>query len=79
MTTGEQFRNYVFVDYNIKDIVCIGVTNQRETTVVWDKITGKPLYHAIVWNDIRTDETVDQILAKLPDQNKNYFKSISGM
>lgn len=31
-----------------------------------------------VWNDIRTDETVDQILAKLPDQNKNYFKSISG-
>ncbi len=90
-------------DYNIKDIVCIGITNQRETTVVWDKITGKPLYHAIgmidydykidmkihseltkknvvlVWNDIRTDETVDQILAKLPDQNKNYFKSISGI
>lgn len=33
----------------------------------------------LVWNDIRTDETVDQILAKLPDQNKNYFKSISGM
>lgn len=36
-----------FLDYNIKDIVCIGITNQRETTVVWDKVTGKPLYHAI--------------------------------
>ncbi|KAJ6627317.1 Glycerol kinase 3 [Pseudolycoriella hygida] len=67
------------LDYNIKDIVCVGITNQRETTVVWDKTTGKPLYHAIVWNDIRTDETVDQILAKLPEQNKNYFKSISGL
>lgn len=32
-----------------------------------------------VWNDIRTDVTVDKILAKLPDQNKNYFKSISGL
>lgn len=71
--------NFVCVGYNIKDIVCIGITNQRETTVVWDKITGKPLYQAIVWNDIRTDETVDQILAKLPDQNKNYFRSISGI
>ncbi|XP_037031870.1 glycerol kinase [Bradysia coprophila] len=67
------------LDYHIKDMVCIGITNQRETTVVWDKITGKPLYHAIGWNDIRTDETVDKILAKLPDQNKNYFKSISGL
>ncbi|KAG4070481.1 hypothetical protein HA402_005713 [Bradysia odoriphaga] len=67
------------LDYHIKDIVCIGITNQRETTVVWDKITGKPLYQAIGWNDIRTDETVDKILAKLPDQNKNYFKSISGL
>lgn len=37
----------MIVDYNIKDIVCLGITNQRETTVVWDKITGKPLYNAI--------------------------------
>lgn len=65
--------------YHVKDIVCIGITNQRETTVVWDKFTGQPLYNAIVWNDIRTDETVDKILARLPDQNKNYFKSISGL
>ncbi|MHB8778301.1 MAG: glycerol kinase GlpK [Anaerolineales bacterium] len=36
-------------------IVAIGVTNQRETTVVWDKNTGKPVYNAIVWQDTRTD------------------------
>lgn len=36
---------YGIVD--VKDIVTIGITNQRETTIVWDKITGKPLYNAI--------------------------------
>ncbi|KAK4872952.1 hypothetical protein RN001_014981 [Aquatica leii] len=63
----------------VSDIVTIGITNQRETTIVWDKITGEPLYNAIVWNDIRADDTVDQILAKLPDNNKNHFKSICGL
>ena len=37
------------------DLAAIGVTNQRETTVVWDKKTGRPLYNAIVWQDTRTD------------------------
>jgi glycerol kinase len=37
------------------DIVAIGITNQRETTVVWDRNTGKPVYNAIVWQDTRTD------------------------
>jgi len=37
-----------------KDIAAIGVTNQRETTVVWDRKTGKPVYNAIVWQDTRT-------------------------
>ena len=36
------------------DLSAIGITNQRETTVVWDRATGKPLHNAIVWNDIRT-------------------------
>lgn len=36
------------------DLACIGITNQRETTVVWDKATGKPIHHAIVWQDRRT-------------------------
>jgi len=37
------------------DLVALGVTNQRETTVVWDRRTGRPLYNAIVWQDTRTD------------------------
>jgi glycerol kinase len=39
-----------------EDIAAVGVTNQRETTLVWDKTTGKPLYNAIVWQDTRTDK-----------------------
>lgn len=39
---------------NINEIASIGITNQRETTVVWDKKTGKPIYNAIVWQDKRT-------------------------
>lgn len=39
---------------DINDIAVIGITNQRETTVVWDRLTGKPVYHAIVWQDRRT-------------------------
>ena len=36
------------------DILTIGITNQRETTILWDRITGKPVYNAIVWQDRRT-------------------------
>ena len=38
------------------NILSIGITNQRETTVLWDKKTGKPVYKAIVWQDRRTEE-----------------------
>ncbi|MCP4370912.1 MAG: glycerol kinase, partial [Deltaproteobacteria bacterium] len=37
-----------------RDIAAIGITNQRETTVVWDRASGEPIYHAIVWQDRRT-------------------------
>ncbi len=43
-----------------KDIAAVGITNQRETTVVWDKKTGKPLYNAIVWQDTRTDQIINE-------------------
>ncbi|MBC2575775.1 glycerol kinase GlpK [Peptostreptococcus canis] len=43
------------------DISCIGITNQRETTVVWDKNTGKPVYNAIVWQCRRTADYCDKI------------------
>ncbi|KAJ8965495.1 hypothetical protein NQ314_004083 [Rhamnusium bicolor] len=46
---------------------------------VWDKTTGEPLYNAIVWNDIRTNTTVDTILAKIPDGNTDYFRHICGL
>ena len=39
----------------------IGITNQRETTVVWDKTTGLPIYHAIVWQSRQTDKICDQL------------------
>ncbi len=37
------------------DLAALGITNQRETTVVWNKKTGRPYYNAIVWQDTRTD------------------------
>jgi glycerol kinase len=43
------------------DIAGIGITNQRETTVIWDRNTGKPIHHAIVWQDRRTAERCDQL------------------
>jgi glycerol kinase len=42
------------------DLAAIGITNQRETTVVWNKITGKPVYNAIVWQDTRVADDVTE-------------------
>lgn len=47
-----------------KDIAAIGITNQRETTIVWDKETGKPIYNAIVWQCRRTSEYCDSLKEK---------------
>ncbi|MCY6372750.1 glycerol kinase GlpK [Clostridium ganghwense] len=52
-----------------KDIAGIGITNQRETTVVWNKKTGKPIYNAIVWQCRRTAQTCDQLKAKGLDKD----------
>ncbi|SCH66554.1 glycerol kinase GlpK [Romboutsia sp. 1001713B170207_170306_H8] len=46
------------------EIAAIGITNQRETTIVWDKNTGKPIYNAIVWQCRRTSEICDELEAK---------------
>ncbi|HAX73310.1 MAG TPA: glycerol kinase [Firmicutes bacterium] len=45
---------------NIDEIKGIGITNQRETTIMWDKVTGKPLYHAIVWQSRQTEAICEQ-------------------
>ena len=47
-----------------KDLSAIGITNQRETTIVWDRTTGKPVYNAIVWQDRRTAGYCDQLKAE---------------
>ncbi len=48
-------------DINPKDIAGVGITNQRETAVVWEKATGKPVHNAIVWQDTRTDTIINQL------------------
>ncbi len=48
---------------NANEIVAVGITNQRETTIVWDKETGMPVYNAIVWQDRRTAEICDELTA----------------
>ncbi|MBM4424883.1 MAG: glycerol kinase GlpK [Chloroflexi bacterium] len=59
-----------------KDIAAVGVTNQRETTVIWEKATGKPVYNAIVWQDTRTD-TICNDLAK--DGGQDRFRPQVGL
>jgi len=44
-----------------RDLAAVGITNQRETAVVWDKTTGKPVYNAIVWQDTRTQKIADEL------------------
>lgn len=52
------------INASAEDIAAIGITNQRETTVVWDKRTGKPIYNAIVWQCRRTAPICDELRAK---------------
>ncbi|XP_047524249.1 glycerol kinase isoform X2 [Pieris napi] len=78
---NEAVKQLVSLGGSPKDIVAIGVTNQRETTIVWDKITGKPLHNAIVWLDMRTSSTIDKLLDLVPNKtrNKNYLKPLCGL
>ncbi|GAA2175891.1 glycerol kinase GlpK [Arthrobacter parietis] len=58
------------------DIAAVGITNQRETAVVWDKNTGQPVYNAIVWQDTRTQPIVDELAA---DGGVERFKQQVGL
>ncbi|MEO2506399.1 glycerol kinase GlpK [Clostridium paraputrificum] len=49
------------INISPKNIAAIGITNQRETTIVWDKTTGEPIYNAIVWQCRRTSKMIDQL------------------
>ncbi|MBX3060186.1 MAG: glycerol kinase GlpK [Anaerolineae bacterium] len=58
------------------DLAAVGITNQRETTVVWDKTTGKPLYNAIVWQDTRTDKICKELEGSV---GQNRFRDKVGL
>ena len=59
-----------------KDIAAIGITDQRETTIVWDKKTGEPVYNAIVWQCRRTSEYCDYLKSKGLEQS---FRQKTGL
>ncbi len=58
------------------DIAAIGITNQRETTVVWDRTTGRPYANAIVWQDTRTDQICNELIR---DGGQDRFRSRVGL
>jgi len=60
-------------------IAGLGITNQRETTIVWDAKSGEPLYNAIVWLDNRTNETVNKLVDATPSKTATHFKSVVGL
>ncbi|RZB40299.1 glycerol kinase-like, partial [Asbolus verrucosus] len=66
------------LNINYEDIVAIGITNQRETTILWDSTTGKPLHNALVWMDMRTSSTVDEILQH-GKRSKNFLQNLCGL
>jgi glycerol kinase len=60
----------------VSDIAAVGVTNQRETTVVWDRTTGRPVYNAIVWQDTRTDTICNELIG---DGGQDRFRAKTGL
>ena len=62
----------------VSAVKSLGVANQRETTLAWDRVTGELLYDAVVWCDTRTTEIVEEVLAKVGG-DKNKFKSVTGL
>ena len=63
-------------DIHVQDIAAIGITNQRETTVVWDRKTGKPICNAIVWQCRRTASICDELEKR---GLKDYIKKTTGL
>ena len=63
-------------EINRHNLAAVGITNQRETTVVWDKNTGEPVYNAIVWQDMRTSDIVKELEG---DEGPDRFRQICGL
>ena len=61
-TTKKVLKDVIYKSKKVRGkILTIGITNQRETTILWDKITGKPVYNAIVWQDRRTSDFCEKL------------------
>jgi glycerol kinase len=64
----------------VADIACLGITNQRETTVVWDRVTGEPVSNALVWQDTRVGEYVAAFAREAgPDSGQDRFRAKTGL
>ncbi|MGO2153899.1 MAG: FGGY family carbohydrate kinase, partial [Brevibacterium aurantiacum] len=63
-------------DINSHQLEGVGITNQRETTVIWNKNTGKPVYNAIVWQDTRTQKICDELAG---DEGPDKYKDRVGL
>ena len=77
-TCIEETMKQVAGRFTAADVAAIGITNQRETTVVWDKVTGQPLHNAIVWLDLRTAETVAKYATEA-DGGQDRFRAVCGL
>jgi glycerol kinase len=58
------------------DLAAVGVTNQRETTIVWERSSGKPIHNALVWQDTRTDQICNELSA---DGGQDRFRAATGL
>ncbi|XP_038215506.1 glycerol kinase-like [Zerene cesonia] len=67
------------LDIDPADVIGIGLTNQRETTIVWNSSTGEPLYSAIVWLDVRTSKIIDELNKNKGAQSINAVTQTSGL
>ena len=63
-------------DLSASDLAAVGITNQRETTLVWDRNTGEPVHNAIVWQDTRTDQICNELAA---DGGQDRFRAKVGL
>ncbi len=67
----EKLLKKILAQVNPKEVAAIGMTNQRETTVVWDKMTGEPIYNAIIWQDQRTSSYCQEL-----KKDKKFVKQV---
>jgi glycerol kinase len=75
----ECFEHFKVLQLDWKAIKAIGITNQRETTCVWSKSTGKPLHRALVWLDVRTRDLVQTLIHQTRSKSPNEFLNVCGL